>query len=366
MNGTVQDITERKWIEDALKRRIDLEMTIATISTRFVILSDFNNTIYKSLADAGRLSKAGRAYLFQFRDNGTIMDNTHEWCDEGVTPEIRNLQNLPVEMFPWWMENLRAGNVIHIPDVSKMPPERNFERTFLEKQGIKSLLVLPVYAEADLVGFLGFDNVTTAGPWHEEDITLLRIMAEILGSAIARKRSDTLITYMAYHDTLTGLPNRNLLKDRLQVAVVHAKRNKSMAAVMVLDLDNFKIINDTLGHHVGDLLLKAVAERLKRCVREGDTVARTGGDEFTVILHDLVHVEDAAPVAQKFLDALCQPFRLEGHEVNITTSIGISFYPLDADDTESLVKKADIAMYLSKEQGKNAYRFYKSDMNTRI
>jgi diguanylate cyclase (GGDEF)-like protein/PAS domain S-box-containing protein len=366
MTGIVQDITERKWIEDALKRRIDLEMTIAAISTRFVILSDFNNTIYKSLADAGRLSKAGRAYLFQFRDNCAIMDNTHEWCDEGVSPEIQNLQNLPTAMFPWFMENLRAGNVIHIPDVSKMPPERDFDRAFLEKQGIKSLLVLPVYAESDLVGFLGFDNVVTARPWHEEDITLLRIMANILGSAIARKRSEAIITYMACHDTLTSLPNRNLFKDRLQVAVVHAKRNKSMAAVIVLDLDNFKTINDTMGHHVGDLLLKAVAERLKQCVREGDTVARTGGDEFTVVLHGLVRVEDAATVAQKFLDALCQPFHPEGHEINITTSIGISFYPLDADDAENLVKKADIAMYLSKKHGKNTYRFYKSDMNTHV
>lgn len=139
-----------------------------------------------------------------------------------------------------------------------------------------------------------------------------------------------------------------------------------MAAVMVLDLDNFKTVNDMMGHHVGDLLLKAVAERLKRCVREGDTVARTGGDEFTVILHDLVHVDDAATVARKFLDALCQPFHLEGREVNITTSIGISFYPLDADDTESLVKKADIAMYLSKEKSKNTYHFYRSDMNTHV
>lgn len=361
---SLTDITERKWIEDALKRRIDLEKTIAGISTRFVILSDFNNTIYKSLADAGRLSKAGRAYLFQFRDNGKIMDNTHEWCDEGVAPEIQSLQDLPTAMFPWFMENLRAGTVIHIPDVSKMPPERDFDKAFPKKQGIKSLLVLPVYAETDLVGFLGFDNVVTAGPWHEEDITLLRIMSEIIGSAIARKRSEALITYMAYHDTLTSLPNRNLLKDRLQVAVVHAKRNKSMAAVMVLDLDNFKTINDTLGHHVGDLLLKAVAERLKRCVRESDTVARTGGDEFTVILYDLAHVEDAATVAQKFLDALYQSFQFEGREVNITTSIGISLYPLDAEETENLVKNADIAMYLSKEHGKNTYRFYKSDMNT--
>jgi diguanylate cyclase (GGDEF)-like protein len=245
-----------------------------------------------------------------------------------------------------------------------MPPERNFEKTFLEKQGIKSLLVLPVYAEAELVGFLGFDNVVTADPWHEEDITLLHIMSEIIGSAIARKRSEAIITHMAYHDALTSLPNRNLLKDRLQVAMTRVKRNKSMAAVMILDLDNFKAINDVLGHHIGDLLLKAVAERLKRCIRAGDTIARTGGDEFTVVLCDLAHAQDAAIIAQKFLDALYQPFQLEGHEVNVTTSIGISLYPLDADGMETLVKNADIAMYLSKKQGKNTFRFYQSDIHT--
>ena len=236
----------------------------------------------------------------------------------------------------------------------------------MEKQGIKSLLSLPIYVEKELVGFIGFDNVVTTGAWHEEDITLLRIVSEFIGNALARKRSEALISFMAYHDALTSLPNRTLFQDRLQVAVVHAKRNKSMAAVMILDLDNFKTINDTFGHHVGDLLLKAVGERLKRCVREGDTIARTGGDEFTVVLYDLAHVQDAATIAQKFLDALYQPFQLEGHEVNITTSIGISLYPLNAEETENLVKKADIAMYLSKKQGKNTYRFYKSDMNTHV
>lgn len=363
---SLTDITERKWIEDALKRRIDLEKTIAGISARFVILSDFYNTIFKSLADIGRLSKAGRTYLFQFRDNGKFMENTHEWCDEGVTPEIQNRQNLDTASFPWFMENLRAGNLIHVPDVSKMPFERNYEKTFLEKHGIKSQLAAPVYAEKELVGFIGLDNVTTANSWHEEEITLLRISSEILGNALARKRSETLITYMAYHDTLTDLPNRNLFRDRLQMAVMHAKRNKHIIAVIILDLDNFKTINDTLGHHMGDLLLKAVAERLKRCVRENDTIARTGGDEFTIVLPEIAHPINAAIVANKILNALSKPFWLDGHEIHTSISIGISLYPLDAEEAETLVKNADIAMYQSKEQGKNTYRFYKSDMNTHV
>ncbi|MFN3533435.1 MAG: diguanylate cyclase domain-containing protein [Candidatus Brocadia sp.] len=357
IGGQIGQFIERKQSEDALRRRIDFEKTVANISTRFVILSDFNNAVFKSLADAGRLSKAGRAYLFQFRDNGKIIDNTHVWCDEGVSSDIHHLQNLPAAMFPWLMENLHAGRVIHIADVSKMPPEAAAEKEEFRRQGIKAILILPVYAEKELAGFVGFDNVVAIDPWHEEDIALLRIMAEIIGNAIARKQSESRISYMAYHDTLTNLPNRNLFHDRLKVAIVQAKRNGRMVAVMILDLDHFKTINDSLGHHIGDLLLKAVAERLTRCVREGDTIARTGGDEFTIILPDLAHALNTIIVASKIIDALNQPFLLEGHEIHTTTSIGISLYPLDADDKEDLIKKADIAMYLSKARGKNTYRF---------
>ncbi len=363
---SLTDITERKRAEEALRRRIDLEKAVVNISTRFTILSDFNNAVSTSLADIGLLCRASRAYLFQFRNNGTIMDNTHEWCNAGVTPEIQNLQNLSVSLFPWGMAALHANSVIHIPDVSQLPPDAAAEKNFLEKQGIKSLLVLPVCAEKELVGFIGFDKVVSTGSWCDEDIDLLRITAEIIGNAIARKRSEAIITHMAYHDSLTGLPNRNLFQDRLQVAVVHAKRSERMVAVLLLDLDNFKTVNDSLGHHTGDLLLKAVAARLTQCVREGDTIARTGGDEFTIILPEITYAVNAAIVTNKILDTLCKPFQLEGHEIHTTASIGISLYPLDADTTEDLIKNADIAMYLSKECGKNTYRFFKTDMNTHI
>jgi len=355
---------ERKRSEDALIHRIDFEKTVASISSRFVVFSDFNNAVFKSLADAGRLSDAGRAYLFQFRDNGAFMDNTNEWHAEGVAPEIQHLQNLPTAMFPWLMENLRAGKVIHVADVSQMPAEAAFEKQEFEKRSIKAILILPVHAEKELVGFVGFDSVVAVDPWHEEDVALLHITAEIIGNAIARKHSDALVTYMAYHDTLTGLPNRNLFQDRLKLALVHAKRYKKMVAVMILDLDHFKTINDALGHHIGDLLLKEIAGRLIQCVRKGDTIARTGGDEFTIILPDLVHALNTIIVASKVIDALNQPFRFEGREIHATISIGISLYPLDAESPEDLVKKADIAMYLSKSRGKNTYRFYQSEMNT--
>lgn len=363
---SLNDITSRKQTENALKRRIDFEKTVASISTKFLVFSEFNNAVFKSLADAGQLSKASRAYLFQFHDSGSIMDNTHEWCYEGVIPRIQYRQNLSSAIYPWLMENLHAGNIIHIADVTKMPPEATSEKEEFKKEGIKALLILPVYAENELAGFIGFDNVVTTGPWNEEDIARLRIMAEIIGNAIARKKSEALITHMAYHDPLTNLPNRNLFQDRLQVAIVHAKRTGMIMAVMVIDLDNFKTINDSLGHHTGDLLLLAVAERLIKCVRESDTIARTGGDEFIIVLPEITYPVNAAIVANKILDTLSKPFFLESHELNTTVSIGISLYPVDTVEIDDLIKKADLAMYLSKEQGKNTYRFYKSDMNTHV
>lgn len=354
----------RKQAENALGHRIEFEKTVANISSRFVILSDFDKAVSFSLAEASKLSTADRAYLFQFRENGNIMDNTHEWCAEGVTPEIQNLRNIPSATFPWLVANLQAGKAVHIDDVSKMPAEAATERTEFERQSIKSLLILPVYVEKNLLGFVGFDNVKSAGAWSEEDIALLRIMAEIIGNAMARIQSEKLISHMAYHDSLTKLPNRNLLQDRLKVAMAHASRSKKMVAIMMLDLDGFKAVNDSVGHLMGDLLLNAVAERLMHCVREEDTVARMGGDEFVVALPDITQEQDAAIVAQKILDALNRPFQIENHELHITASIGISSFPLNANDTERLLKQADVAMYLSKKKGKNTYHFYKSDMDT--
>src|SRR3972149_6411548 len=203
MHGTIQDITERKQIEEILRRRTDFEKTVAAISKRFVTLSDFDAAVSASLADAGRLCKTGRAYLFQLRDNGAIIDNTHEWCDEGVAPEKQNLQNLPSSMFPWWMKKLNANDVIHITDVSAMPPEASDEKDILEKQGIKSLLAIPVYAEKTLMGFIGFDNVKTTGSWSANDTAMLHIVAEIMGNALCRKQAEDLIKNMAYHDALT-------------------------------------------------------------------------------------------------------------------------------------------------------------------
>jgi diguanylate cyclase (GGDEF)-like protein len=171
--------------------------------------------------------------------------------------------------------------------------------------------------------------------------------------------------HLAYHDALTGLPNRPLFMDRLIMALAQAARVNQKVAVFFLDLDRFKDINDSLGHSTGDGLLKAVAERIRRCVREGDTVSRFGGDEFTLMIPTVDHIEDAAKIAQKIIETLKIPFSIADHELFVTTSIGISLYPNDGTDPETLVRNADTAMYRAKDQGRDNYQLYAPAMNAR-
>jgi diguanylate cyclase (GGDEF)-like protein len=173
------------------------------------------------------------------------------------------------------------------------------------------------------------------------------------------------IEHLAYHDALTGLPNRPLFMDRLIVALAQAARSHQKLAVFFLDLDRFKDINDSLGHTTGDSLLKSVAERVRRCVREGDTVARFGGDEFTLMIPKIENIEDAAKIAQKIIDTLKIPFVINEREMFVTTSIGISVYPGDGTDPETLVRNADTAMYRAKDQGRDNYQLYAPAMNAR-
>ncbi len=178
-----------------------------------------------------------------------------------------------------------------------------------------------------------------------------------------RKQADDRIKSLAYHDTLTGLPNRALLNDRLSLAVAQSHRARQKLAVLFLDLDRFKLVNDSLGHALGDRLLQETSSRVTACVREGDTVARLGGDEFVVLLPGLQRPLEAARVAEKFLEALRQPWVIDGHERFVTASVGISIYPDDGGDAETLVKNADTALYRAKEQGRDRYQLFTPSMN---
>ena len=191
-------------------------------------------------------------------------------------------------------------------------------------------------------------------------------MAGIVMDITARKVAEKQIQYLAYYDALTGLPNRTLLEDRMATALAGARRRNDKVAILFFDLDRFKDINDSMGHPVGDVLLQQVAERLKTCAREQDTVARVGGDEFIIMLTGLKDVPDTAIAAERLMDAMIGLYSIQGHAVGITCSVGISIFPEHGADGEVLIKNADAAMYSAKESGGNNFRFFTEDMNAQV
>jgi len=195
----------------------------------------------------------------------------------------------------------------------------------------------------------------------DNDIRLRITMNDIT----ERKRLQETIKSLAYHDVLTGLPNRMLFADHLNLALSHASRSGNKVAVFYMDLDNFKTINDSLGHAVGDQLLKAAANRLQSCLRESDTVARLGGDEYVILLPIITHEDDVVITVTKIVSAFQELFLIDNHELHVTVSVGISLYPPDGKDVDTLLKNADAAMYKAKERGKNGYQFYSAALNSK-
>lgn len=221
----------------------------------------------------------------------------------------------------------------------------------------------PLHVSGELIGQLQIAYIENTPFLLPEEQNLIDTIAHDLGRWIEHRQAEQLIIDMATHDDLTGLPNRHLLQDRIQQAITYNMRNNQQMAVMFIDLDHFKIINDTLGHDIGDLLLKEVSERLKTCVRKQDTVSRQGGDEFIVVLHTIANNLDAGTVAQKILDALMKPYPLNGKELHIGGSVGIASFPEDGNDVSTLLKHSDVAMYHAKASGRNNYQFFTQQLN---
>jgi diguanylate cyclase (GGDEF)-like protein len=260
-----------------------------------------------------------------------------------------------------------AGYIEENPDVlSAAPFEQGAAWAQYEKMKSTPWLFIPVYEHNKLVTFIYIETSRTGLVWTEDQLVSLPVISRIVSDTLAQLSSEMRIRFMAYYDDLTRLPNRQLFRDRAEQAIHLARRHNWTVGVMFLDLDSFKSINDTMGHEGGDLLIQAISQKLSDGLRKSDTVARFGGDEFLLLFNNVADAGNISKIADKVLELFREPIVLKGQEIFITASAGISVYPVDGEDAETLIKHADIAMYTAKDKGKNQYAFCSTNMKETV
>lgn len=244
---------------------------------------------------------------------------------------------------------------------------KDYWEDYMKPLRITSLLGAPIRHGSELRGILCHEHIGLPRSWSREERAFISSLADFISLAITssgRQRAQEELRQMANYDRLTNLPNRAMFHDRLNHALDKARRNEMQIALLFVDVDNFKKINDSLGHAVGDRVLRSIAKRLVRAVREADTVARLGGDEFTVILEDVEHLETILAITNRIIESSQEPLLLGDNELTLTQSIGISHFPRDGDTAEKLLQNADVAMYRAKKLGRNRYQFFTEDLNS--
>ena len=349
---------------DAKSYKIEFQKMVLDISFEFMSINQesFDKKVNNLLGKVGSFFDVDRTYLFTLDYNNDTMTYSNEWCNTGINPEVGTIEEIPLGVFPWWLDQLNKNNLVYVEDVNVMPDEASAEQDQLYRQDVKSLVSVPIIVEGKIQAFIGIDSVTSTKKWTEENIELLYIMAKILSSGITHINYHKKIDFMAYYDALTGLPNHSLLTDRVNQGIFRASRQETLISIMFIDLDGFKMINDTLGHDQGDELLKQVSRRLLSVVRKNDTVCRLGGDEFILYINDYKDEDNLDIIASKVIGVFNKPFILRDQEHFITGSVGISQYPIDGDDVKTLIKNADMAMYKAKSLGKNQYQKCSNDL----
>ena len=332
----------RRGAEETLANQLKLEKTISDISSFFVSLSfgQLDLGINHALELSGEFLETDRSYVFRFSADGKTMNNTHG-CSKGIVPQINKIQNFPIVELPWWLEQVRNNDYVYIYDIDTLPPEAYAEQKEFQSQDICSLLGIPITKDSNLIGFLGFDGVKKKLVLEEGNLTLLKILGELISNAIARHMADEEIRYLSFHDSLTGLYNRAFLKEEMER--LDTSRQIPIA-VIIADLNGLKLINDTYGHAVGDNMLRLAADILERSCRKEDIIARWGGDEFIIYL---------PKTAEKEADQICKRIMTKCREtfvedLPISMSIGIGIKIEREKDLSEVVKLAEDNMYKHK------------------
>ncbi len=355
----IRDITERKMVEEALTRAAEKDSAVSILASKLVSSVSISDISELVLESAERLTYSTYGFVGYmdleagYMISPAMVRGTWESSpSEDGTSIFKKFDGL------WgWALNNRKSLLSNAP-----ADDPRFAETAHVAIRVHNFLSAPALIGTELVGQVVLANSTRS--YNQHDLELVERLAKLYAIAIQHQRTEAKIRNLAYHDPLTGLPNRALFNDRFTIALAGARRYQKKIGFMVLDIDHFKNINDTLGHGAGDEILKDFSAMLLSILRKTDTVMRLGGDEFVIMMTDAGEPEHMSKVARKILDATRKPFVFRGHEVRITASIGISSYPEDGEAVEMLLKCADIAMYHIKGTGRDNYARYAPGMKT--
>lgn len=327
---------------------------------------DAKMAIRKATEIAADTLDVGRVSIWHMTSDGSMLVCDDLYCKTEKTHTEGSV--LYQQDFPNYFAALQRGEVIVANDAQNDPLTSDFTESYLKPQGILSMLDIPIIQEGKVVGVVCHEHLDTPKEWQPEEQDFAIAMGSTISLALEmerRKKVEERLAYRADHDELTELPNRRLLLDRLDQAIRHARRNDRNVAVLFIDLDHFKEINDSLGHLVGDYVLIHVARLIETQFRDVDTIARLGGDEFCLIIDSLEDIQTVSVVAEKLVEMLQHPICIDKHELYVTSSIGISIFPADGETPETLLRNADAAMYKAKNEGRNSFQFYTEDMTAK-
>lgn len=337
--GIILDITERKRVERAMRLQNACSEAVIRATGAAALLAQICRIVHEV---------GGHPYVW-------VAVADHSSAPQGRLVALAGLREAA----------LRSAIANDIGDQPSCPVWQAFSAAC----GVASVMALPLKAGSETLGALTV-YAATPNAFTVDEKKIMERLADNLAYGLAalqvdaaRKRYEQQLEYGANYDALTGLANRNLLSDRLRQAIANAARSGNMVGILLHDLDNFKVINDSLGHDAGDALLKAAAQRMRAVVRETDTVARLGGDEFVIVLPDIESAHEAMVVANKLLNELSRPFTVEQQQVYVSASIGVSLYPRDGEQEQILLKNVDLAMYRAKREGRNTVRFFTEELN---
>ncbi|GAB1476899.1 hypothetical protein MASR2M70_17350 [Bacillota bacterium] len=335
----------------------DKETVLSEIARDFIEAEDWNKdkVIYNLLKKCGCFVGSERAYVILFDADSNGFGFFCEWLEEGTVSQRKDFENLSLKDREKLMKQFEEDRIVKLTDAYLLPPlAKRFKRK-LKEQNIRGMINLPIKEEDKIIGIIGFNSSKPIHEWNSDSIDFLEIMANLVSDMLLKIKMDERNSHLAYYDQITKLPNRTLFMDRLEQAIKHAKRTNTAIGVSFIDIDSFKVLNDSMGHVFGDEILLKIGQMLAESVRSYDTVARFGGDEFVIILNQLSGEKDAIKIMNEIMHEIRNPIRLGGQEFSVTISAGVALYPRDGIDSGTLIKNADTAMYDAKGRGKNRF-----------